>query len=56
MRTLNQFKELQGEDEKCPIERLRFFCSLALSGQDWIDVEDFFDDIEKLNLQVKDSK
>jgi len=32
MSALEQFKELQGEDEKCPLERLRFFCSLALSG------------------------
>lgn len=28
-----------------PIERLRFFCSLAMQGQDWLDVEEFFDDV-----------
>lgn len=28
-------------------ERLRFFCSLAMSSQDWIDSERFFDDREK---------
>ncbi len=31
-------------DEPDPIERLRFFCSLAMSGQDWLDSEPFFDD------------
>lgn len=25
------------------LERLRFFCSLALTWQDWIDIEPFFD-------------
>lgn len=29
-----------------PLERLRFFCSLAMSGQDWLDVEPLFDAIE----------
>lgn len=32
-------------EEPSPIERLRFFCSLAMSGQDWLDVEPFFDDL-----------
>ncbi|TSP11474.1 hypothetical protein [Cupriavidus campinensis] len=31
------------EEESSPVERLRFFCSLAMDGQDWIDVEPFFD-------------
>jgi hypothetical protein len=26
-----------------PVEALRFFCSLAMSGQDWLDVEPLFD-------------
>jgi hypothetical protein len=26
-----------------PIESLRFYCSLAMKGQDWLDVEPFFD-------------
>lgn len=33
---------LPGEEQSA-IERLRFFCSLAMSGQDWIDAEPFFD-------------
>lgn len=33
---------VDGEDSD-PIERLRFFCSLAMKGQDWLDVEPFFD-------------
>ncbi len=33
---------LDGE-EPDPVERLRFFCSLAMNGHDWIDVEPFFD-------------
>lgn len=34
---------LLDEDNEPPIERLRFFCCLAMSGQDWQDVEPFFD-------------
>jgi hypothetical protein len=30
-------------DDPDPLERLRFFCSLAMTGQDWLDVEEFFD-------------
>lgn len=41
-----QFDELAVEDTT-PLERLRFFCSLAMSGQDWLDVEPFFADVEK---------
>ena len=29
-----------------PIERLRFFLSLSLKGQDWLDVEQFIDDLQ----------
>lgn len=32
-------------EEPDPIERLRFFCSLAMGGKNWIDVEEFFDDL-----------
>lgn len=53
MSALSQFKELKGESEECPLERLRFFCSLSLSGDDWLDVEQFFDDVEKL-IEGKD--
>jgi hypothetical protein len=42
-RTAKQrFDELMVEDTT-PLERLRFFCSLAMNGQDWLDVEPFFD-------------
>jgi hypothetical protein len=30
-----------------PLERLRFFCSLSMPEQDWLDVEPFFDAVEK---------
>lgn len=33
------------DKEEDPIERLRFFLSLALNSQDWIDVESFIEDI-----------
>lgn len=32
-----------GYEEPDPIERLRFFCAQAMRGQDWLDVEPFFD-------------
>src|SRR6478609_6700831 len=32
---------IEGE-EPDPVERLRFFCSLAMNAQDWLDVEPFF--------------
>lgn len=31
------------KDETSSVERLRAFCSLAMNGQDWLDVEPFFD-------------
>lgn len=43
--TLERFRECGGNEEPDPVERLRFFCSLAMSGQDWLDVEAFFDDV-----------
>lgn len=39
---LSRFTDADGFTEGDPIERLRFFCSLAMDGQDWIDVEPFF--------------
>ena len=45
---LDSFKECGGHEEPNPLERLRFFCSLAMSGQDWLDVEPFFDDVAAL--------
>lgn len=48
---------MEGSTEADPIERLRFYCSLAMSGQDWIDVEPFFDaliaDHATLRNQIK---
>lgn len=41
--TLERFNELMADDQETPLERLRFFCSLAMNGQDWLDVEPFFD-------------
>jgi len=38
-----RFDNAGGHEETDPIERLRFFCSKAMSGQDWLDVEPFFD-------------
>lgn len=34
---------INDEEEPDPVERLRFFCSLAMHGDDWLDVEPFFD-------------
>jgi hypothetical protein len=39
---LQRFHDLHADEETDPVERLRAFCSLAMSGQDWIDVEPFF--------------
>jgi len=36
---------MDGEHEVDPIERLRFYCSLAMGAQDWLDSEPFFDDL-----------
>lgn len=44
---LERFNELKvAQDESDPVEQLRAFCSLAMSGQDWLDVEPFFDAIK----------
>lgn len=32
-------------DPGSPLERLRFFCSLAMNGQDWLDAEQFFNEL-----------
>lgn len=44
-----EYRELMDgcEDELDAIENLRLFCSLAMSGQDWLDVEQFFITIVK---------
>ena len=46
-----KFIEIETEEpslkDETPLERLRFFCSLSMNGQDWLDVERFFDKVEK---------
>jgi hypothetical protein len=43
---LERFNELKvAQDESDPVEQLRAFCSFAMTGQDWLDVEPFFDAI-----------
>jgi hypothetical protein len=39
-------KFTKDDDSLSPLEQLRFFCSLAMSGQDWLDVERFFNVLE----------
>ena len=36
---------MEGVKEPDPVERLRFFCSIAMNGRDWIDSEQFFADL-----------
>lgn len=43
---LERFALYHGNDEIDPLERLRFFCSLAMNSRDWMDVEPFFDDLQ----------
>ena len=43
--SLERYYEMGGDKGESPLERLRFFCSLAMNDQDWADVEGFFDDI-----------
>ena len=40
---IDRFHKCGGDSEQDPIERLRLFCSIAMNGQDWLDVEQFFD-------------
>lgn len=51
MSSLQRYNEIMAEDPEIytgnALERLRFFCSLAMPEQDWLDVETFFDDVEK---------
>lgn len=46
--SLEKFNRLGGNDEYCPVERLRLFCSLAMTSQDLLDSEKFFKDILEL--------
>lgn len=44
---LSKFRRFNGLDEVDPIERLRFFCSQAMNGDDWLDLEQFIDAVIK---------
>lgn len=44
---LQQFHEAGGDKIDSALERLRFFCSLAMNGQDWLDVEPLFEALEQ---------
>jgi hypothetical protein len=42
-----RYDELEvAAEEPDPVERLRAFCSFAMTGDDWLDVEPFFDAIK----------
>ena len=48
MTALEQYNaDMECLGEHDPIERLRFFLSFALVGQDWIDVEQFIDGVSE---------
>jgi hypothetical protein len=56
MTALEQYNsDMEGCEEHDPVERLRFFLSLALVGQDWIDVEQFIDGVSQ-QLAAKDAQ
>ena len=44
---LSKFRRFNGFDETNPVEQLRFFCSNAMSGDDWLDLEQFIDAVIK---------
>lgn len=50
---LERFHECGGACEPSGIERLRFFCSLAMSGQDWLDLEPFIDAVCSEHEELK---
>ena len=46
-KTLELYNEcMEGEKGINSVEKLRFFCSLAMHGDDWLDVEPFFDGVQ----------
>lgn len=49
---LQRFGDSVGLDDESPLERLRAFCSLAMNGQDWLDVEPFFDALSAPSVTV----
>lgn len=49
---LEKFNEFGGYDISCPLEKFRFYCSIAMNGcngRDWMDSELFF---EQLQLEM----
>ena len=45
---LESYREHVGIADECDaLERLRFFCSCAMNGQDWLDSEPFFEAVRK---------
>jgi hypothetical protein len=45
--TKQRFDELTVDESLTPLEALEFFCSLAMNGQDWLDVEPLFAEVGK---------
>lgn len=41
-----KFDSNDGNTIKCPIERLEYFCSLAMGGQDWLDCDQMFTEVK----------
>jgi hypothetical protein len=46
MTALERYADNGATDDLSPLEALRFFCSLAMNGRDWLDAEPFFDALE----------
>lgn len=47
MSAQEQYEKFGAEmDAEGPVDRLRFFCSFAMGGQDWCDVSPYFDAVE----------
>jgi hypothetical protein len=55
---MDMYRAQRTEADLLPaLERLRYFCSLAMKGHDWIDSEQFFDDVAaELAAQAKLAK
>jgi len=44
---------MEGQEDDTPIENLRFFLSIALDKQDWVDVEPFIDDLAAAEAELE---
>jgi hypothetical protein len=51
---LERFMALGADEETDPIERLRFFCSKAMDGRDWLDVEPFIDAVAAIEAATRE--